>query len=191
MLANPAEKVYCVWLCAVDTQGTVGLSQVLSLDEAIVRREMLRWSDQTLVFTNGHFDLLHIGHLDYLERASKLGDVLFVGINGDGSTAQLKGTGRPIIPAAERARIIAALKPVAAAIIFDEPTAVTLIKKLQPEIYVKGGDYGYRDEEDLLILNKPLPEQNPVESYGGRIELIDFLPDHSTTGLIDRIKALP
>lgn len=151
----------------------------------------MRWDNQTLVFTNGHFDLLHVGHLDYLEKASKLGDVLFVGINGDNSTEGLKGTGRPITPAAERARLIAALKPVAATIIFDEPTAITLIKKLQPEIYVKGGDYGYRDEEDTLIWHKVLPEHPTVESYGGRVELIDYLPGYSTTALIDRIKALP
>jgi rfaE bifunctional protein nucleotidyltransferase chain/domain len=134
-----------------------------------------------LVFTNGHFDLLHVGHLDYLEKARALGDALWVAVNGDASSAHLKGTGRPIVPAQERARLIAALRPVDAVLIFDDPTANRLLQSLQPEIYVKGGDYA----------QKPLPERPTVAAYGGQIMLIDYLPDHSTTGLIARIKALP
>lgn len=153
----------------------------LTLAEALIHRESLRAGGQKLVFTNGHFDLLHVGHLDYLEKARALGDALFVGINGDPSTEQLKGTGRPIVPAAERARLIAALKPVTAAIIFEDHTADALIRALQPEIYVKGGDYAH----------KPLPERPTVEAYGGTVALIDYLPDHSTSALIARIQALP
>lgn len=143
-------------------------------------REVLRRAGQTLVFTNGHFDLLHTGHLDYLEKARALGDALFVGINGDASTRRLKGEGRPLVPAAERARLLAALKPVTAALIFEEDTAHRLIEALEPDIYVKGGDYA----------DKPLPERALVERYGGRVVLIDYLPDHSTSALIARIKTL-
>lgn len=153
---------------------------VVTLDEAIALRARLRAEGGRLVFTNGHFDLLHVGHLDYLERARSLGEALIVGVNGDPATAKLKGTGRPIVPADERARLIAALRPVTAALIFDGETADALIRALEPDIYVKGGDY--RD--------KPLPERPTVEALGGQIVLIDYLPDHSTSALIARIRAL-
>jgi rfaE bifunctional protein nucleotidyltransferase chain/domain len=154
---------------------------LITLEQALEYRAHLRTSNHKLVFTNGHFDLLHVGHLDYLEKARALGDALFVGLNGDNSTLHLKGTGRPIVPAAERARLLGALRVVSAVIIFDEPTADGLIRALQPEIYVKGGDYA----------NKILPERPTVEAYGGQVALIDYLPDHSTTDLIRRIKHLP
>ncbi len=152
-----------------------------TLQQALTHRAALRADGRVCVFTNGHFDLLHVGHLDYLERARALGDALFVGVNGDHSTAALKGTGRPIVPAHERARLLAALKPVDAAIIFEEATAIALIEALRPEIYVKGGDYAH----------KPLPERAAVEAYGGRVVLLDTLPDHSTSALIARVRALP
>ena len=154
---------------------------LLTFDAAQPARAHLRAMGKRLVFTNGHFDLLHVGHLDYLEKARALGDALWVAVNGDASSAHLKGTGRPIVPAQERARLIAALRPVDAVLIFDDPTANRLLQSLQPEIYVKGGDYA----------QKPLPERPTVAAYGGQIMLIDYLPDHSTTGLIARIKALP
>ena len=157
------------------------MGEHISLDEAQARRIVLHASGKKLVFTNGHFDLLHVGHLDYLEKARRLGDALFVGVNGDASSAHLKGTGRPIVPATERARLLAALAPVTAAIIFEDDTADAILRALQPEIYVKGGDYR----------SKPLPERATVQAYGGKIELIDYLPDHSTSALIARIKALP
>jgi len=157
------------------------VGDVLTLTEAGARRAQMREAGQKLVFTNGHFDLLHIGHLDYLEKAQALGDALFVGLNGDASSERLKGTGRPIVPANERARLLAALNPVTAVIIFEEDTAIQLLTALQPDIYVKGGDYR----------NKPLPERDTVMGYGGQVVLIDYLPDHSTSNLIARIKALP
>lgn len=157
------------------------MGDILTLEQAIALRGFLRELERPLVFTNGHFDLLHVGHLDYLEKARELGSALIVGVNGDGGTERLKGDGRPIIPAAERARLVAALNPVTAAIIFDDDTADKLIEALRPEIYVKGGDYR----------TKPLPERATVEAYGGCIELIDFLEGHSTSDLIARIKALP
>lgn len=152
----------------------------LTLEQALIQRDALRQDGKTLVFTNGHFDLLHVGHLDYLEKARVLGDALFLGLNGDQSTAHLKGSGRPLVPAVERARLLAALRPVTGVIIFEDDTAHHLIEVLQPDIYVKGGDYA----------NKPLPERAAVEAYGGRVALIDYLPDHSTTNLIKKIKAL-
>lgn len=154
---------------------------VITLAEAVSRRIVLHALGQTLVFTNGHFDLLHVGHLDYLEKARAYGDALFVGVNGNDSSERLKGTGRPIVPAEERARLIAALVPVTAVIIFEQDTADGLIRALQPNVYVKGGDY--RD--------KPLPERETVVAYGGRIALIDYMPGHSTSALIAKIKALP
>lgn len=150
------------------------------LQTARRQREQLRQAGQTVVFTNGHFDLLHVGHLDYLERARALGEALFVGVNGDASSERLKGPGRPLVPAVERARLLAALKPVTAVLIFEADTANALLAALQPDIYVKGGDYAH----------KPLPERVMVERYDGRVELIDYLPDHSTSALIRRIKRL-
>lgn len=150
----------------------------ISLEEAQAQRQQLRAEGKTLVFTNGHFDLLHVGHLDYLEKARALGDALFVGLNGDASSTRLKGMGRPIVPAGERARLLAALHPVDAVIIFEEDRADRLLRALQPEIYVKGGDYARKD----------LPEQPTVEAYGGIVELIDYLPGHSTSDLIQRIR---
>ena len=157
------------------------MGAIITLDEAIEQRNQLRTAGQTLVFTNGHFDLLHVGHLDYLEKARALGDALFVGLNGDDSTRRLKGDSRPLVPAVERARLLAALAPVTAVIGFEDDTADALLRALQPDIYAKGGDYAH----------KHLPERPTVESYGGQIALIDFLPGHSTSDLIARIKALP
>ncbi|MCS7070736.1 MAG: adenylyltransferase/cytidyltransferase family protein [Anaerolinea sp.] len=154
---------------------------VVTLEEAAALRQRLRADGGRVVFTNGHFDLLHIGHLDNLERARALGDALIVGVNGDPATAKLKGAGRPLVPAVERARLIAALRPVTAALIFDGDTADAVIRALEPDIYVKGGDY--RD--------KPLPERATVEALGGQVLLLDYLPGHSTSALIARIRALP
>jgi len=150
---------------------------VLTLPESIALRESLRAQNKRLVLTNGVFDLLHVGHLDYLEKARALGDALFVGINGDDSARGLKGEGRPFLPAAERARLVAALTCADAAIIFDDPTADSLLRVLRPDVYVKGGDYAH----------KPLPETESANAVGAQIVLIDYLPDHSTSALIKRI----
>lgn len=153
----------------------------LSLDDALTLREQLRVEGKPLVFTNGHFDLLHVGHLDYLEKARALGGALIVGLNGDKSSERLKGTGRPIVPDYERARLLSALRCVDGVVLFYDDTAHTLIDALRPDIYVKGGDYH----------DKPLPERELVESYGGQVVLIDLLPGHSTSELIRRVRALP
>jgi rfaE bifunctional protein nucleotidyltransferase chain/domain len=151
---------------------------VLSLSEAVPRRESLRAEARALVLTNGVFDLLHIGHIDYLEHARALGGALFVGVNGDESARQLKGNDRPLVPAAERARLISALACVDAAIIFDDLTAIALVRALRPEVYAKGGDWA----------SKPLPEAEAVQEVGGRIVLIEYVPERSTTDLIARIR---
>ncbi len=163
------------------------MGQHITLQQAVQQRNALREAGKRLVFTNGHFDLLHVGHLDYLEQAWALGDALFVGLNGDASTRRLKGEGRPLVPAVERARLLAALPPVTAVIIFEEDTAINIISALQPEIYVKGGDYALPDASHAV---KPLPERPTVEAYGGKVVLIDYLPGHSTSELIERVKAL-
>ena len=160
---------------------------LLTLSQAHCAREQLRSQKQRLVFTNGHFELLHLGHLRYLESARALGDALFVGVNGDQSTLHLKGRGSVLVPALERATLIAAWKPVSAAIIFEEDTACQLIEALQPDIYVKGGDYAATVTGNPA---KPLPERAVVESYGGRVLFVDYLANYSTSSLFSRIQAL-
>jgi rfaE bifunctional protein nucleotidyltransferase chain/domain len=154
------------------------MGMVLSWDDALVERALRRRYRETVVFTNGVFDLLHVGHLEYLEQARELGDFLIVGVNGDRSAYRLKGLGRPIVPAEERARLIAALAPVDAAVVFNQDTAEQLVDALHPDVYVKGGNWGER---------RLPPEAAVVEAYGGRVEYLTYLPDHSTTGLIQRI----
>lgn len=156
---------------------------LLTLDQAIERRTAIA----PLVFTNGVFDLLHVGHLDYLEKARALGAQLWVGLNSDQSARMLKGAGRPIISEMERARLLLALRPVDAVIVFSDQTATRLIEALKPEIYVKGGDYAPIPDQPV----KPLPERGAVEAYGGRVVLIDYLPGRSTSALIAAIRALP
>lgn len=154
---------------------------ILTLTDAVLLRNTYRDSGRKVVFTNGHFDLLHAGHLKYLQAARKLGDALLLGLNGDDSTRRLKGEGRPLVPAAERALLLEALRPVTAVIVFEEDTADRLIELLKPDIYVKGGDYHH----------KVLPERELVESLGGEVVLIDLVPERSTSALIAKIKALP
>jgi D-glycero-beta-D-manno-heptose 1-phosphate adenylyltransferase len=156
------------------------------LAERIARRQA---SGERGVFTNGCFDLLHLGHVRYLQDARSLGDFLVLGLNGDESVRVLKGSGRPLVPASERAEILAALACVDYVTIFPEKTANVLIDLLRPTIYVKGGDYAgaQRGEPDLTRL----PEASSVLAYGGSIRLIPYLSGHSTTELIAAIKQLP
>ncbi len=154
------------------------MGMVLTWDEALVERALRRRYRETVVFTNGVFDLLHVGHLEYLEQAKALGDYLIVGVNGDSSAHRLKGFGRPIVPAEERVRLVAALEPVDVAVLFNQDTAEQLVEVLRPDVYVKGGDWGER---------RPPPEAAVVKAYGGRVEYLTFLPGHSTTDLVTRI----
>lgn len=138
----------------------------------------LRASGGGMVFTNGCFDLLHVGHVRYLQAARRLGDWLVVGLNSDRSVRALKGPERPLVPEAERAEVLAALACVDAVVIFDSPTAESLVARLQPEVYVKVDDYQL----------ETLPEARIVQAYGGRVALLPTVAGASTTALIARIR---
>lgn len=148
--------------------------------ESAIAQEPQQW--RPLVFTNGCFDLLHVGHVRYLSSAKSFGKTLIVGLNSDRSVNQIKPDksgypSRPLIPEAQRAEVLAALKWVDGVVIFNETTAKRLIEVLKPDIYVKGGDYTL----------STLPEAPIVQTYGGRIELIKIELPTSTTAIIERI----
>ena len=136
-----------------------------------------RQKGKTIVFTNGCFDLLHVGHVKYLQAARQLGDLLVLGLNSDTSIQRLKGPNRPLIGEEERAHILAALDCIDYVVVFDEDTPLELITALRPDILVKGGDYTPEG-----VVGKEL-----VESYGGRVELINFVDGKSTTGIVEKI----
>jgi D-glycero-beta-D-manno-heptose 1-phosphate adenylyltransferase len=138
-----------------------------------------------IVFTNGCFDLLHLGHVRYLQEARALGDQLVLGLNSDVSVRQLKGPQRPLVGQADRAELMSTLRPVDHVIIFEELTAESLVAELKPDFYVKGGDYS--PAEAVNTIAKPLPEAAIVRAYGGQVVLIPFLPGYSTTDLIRHI----
>jgi len=142
---------------------------------AAVARE--RAAGKRIVIANGCFDLLHVGHVRYLEGAKELGDALVVGINSDQQTRKLKGEGRPFVPERERAELIAALRPVDLVTIFDEPTVEQLIRSFRPDIHAKGTDYTVDS----------VPERDVVRSYGGRVAIVGDPKDHSTRDLLSRI----
>ncbi|ACX71925.1 rfaE bifunctional protein [Methanocaldococcus vulcanius M7] len=130
-----------------------------------------------IVFTNGCFDIIHRGHVEYLNKAKKLGDILIVGINSDKSIKKIKGNKRPIIPLYSRVYVLDNLKAVDFVVPFDEETPINLIKIIKPDVHVKGGDYR---EEDL-------PEAEIVKSYGGEIKIIPLIEGFSTTKIINWI----
>ena len=138
-----------------------------------------RAAGKRIVFTNGCFDILHYGHISYLNRAKALGDVLVVGLNSDASVRALKGPDRPINPEAERAAVLAALGCVDRVVLFAEPTPARLIEAIRPDLFVKGGDYTL----------ETLPEAPLVQALGGSVKLLDFVDDRSTSRIIDRIRA--
>jgi rfaE bifunctional protein nucleotidyltransferase chain/domain len=150
--------------------------KIVDWDALLKLREAWRERGLTVVWTNGVFDLLHVGHVRSLEEARALGDVLVVGVNADESVREAKGEGRPIVPAVQRAEVVAALEPVDFVVVFEEPTPEAALQRLQPEIHAKGADY--RD--------KPIPERAVVEGYGGRVELLPLVDGVSTTGLAER-----
>jgi D-beta-D-heptose 7-phosphate kinase/D-beta-D-heptose 1-phosphate adenosyltransferase len=141
-------------------------------------REDWRRAARKVVWTNGVFDLLHVGHVRGFEAAKALGDVLVVGVNGDASVRAIKGDGRPLVPVEQRAELVAALAPVDCVVVFDEPTPERALGRLQPEVHTKGADYEGRE----------LPERAVVESYGGSIELLPLVPGVSTTELERRLR---
>jgi rfaE bifunctional protein nucleotidyltransferase chain/domain len=141
-----------------------------------------RWRRQgrVVVWTNGCFDLLHAGHVRSLEAARALGDLLVVGLNSDESVRRLKGTGRPVMSAAERAAVLAALRAVDHVVVYDEDTPEGALEQFRPDVHAKGADYAPPN-------GKPLPERAVVEAYGGRIEFLPFVDGVSTTALVEKL----
>ena len=153
-------------------------SAVLTLEEAILRFGRKKRNGRRVVFTNGCFDLLHPGHIRSLELARELGDALVVGLNSDTSVRQLKGEGRPVISALERAEILAALESVDAVVIFDDLTPREVIAGLLPDVLVKGGDW----PGDRIV------GREEVEAAGGRVVSIPVVPGYSTTAVLQKIR---
>ncbi|HEV7503508.1 MAG TPA: adenylyltransferase/cytidyltransferase family protein [Thermoanaerobaculia bacterium] len=155
---------------------------VLTVPELKGRIAALKAQGKTVAFANGHFDLLHVGHLRYLQASRAAGDALVVGLNGDASVASLKGPGRPVVPAAERAELLAALEPVDFVVVFEGDSPAPLLAELQPDVHCKGTDYGTPER---------VPEYEVVRAYGGRTVLVGDPKDHATSDLISKVKALP
>jgi D-glycero-beta-D-manno-heptose 1-phosphate adenylyltransferase len=154
--------------------------KILLSDEA--QKLVIDWQNagEKIVFTNGCFDLVHLGHIDYLEKASKLGGKLVLGLNTDQSVKRLKGESRPLVNEYARARMMAAFEFIDLVVLFDQQTPLELIEKLRPDILVKGNDYTLNNivGVDFVIKN------------GGKVETIDLVPGYSTTNLVAKIKAM-
>lgn len=155
--------------------------------EILAPGKLEQWSEavhaagRTIGFTNGCFDLIHSGHLASLTQAASQADELVVALNSDASVRQLKGSGRPLLPAADRAVLIAALRPVSAVTIFAEPTPLEIILQIRPDVLVKGSEYS---EEDIVGAAE-------VKSWGGRVVRVPMVPGWSTSQIIDAIRQLP
>ena len=150
---------------------------VLSREELTKRVAAAKAEGARIVFANGCFDVLHVGHVRYLAGARELGDMLIVGINSDEQVAIQKGAGRPVLPAKERAEIVAALESVTYVTIFDEPTVEELLLTLKPDVHAKGTDY----------TTDTVPERDVVRSYGGHVAIVGDPKDHSTSAIISRL----
>jgi len=154
------------------------IDKMLSSEQLLAERARLRAAGKTLVFTNGVFDLLHVGHVRYLAAARALGDALVVAINSDRMVRELKGPGRPLVNEHERAEVLAALRQVAYVTIFDDVSPRSLIARLLPDVLVKGGDYAL-DE---------IHGREEVEAAGGRVVSLPFIAGASTTAIIEKMK---
>jgi rfaE bifunctional protein nucleotidyltransferase chain/domain len=157
-----------------------GTSRLLSSDAAVLLAEALRGESKVVVFTNGVFDLLHPGHVRYLETARSLGDALIVGLNGDESVRRNKGPGRPITPQEERAELLLALASVDAVVIFDEDTPAEIIAALRPAVLVKGADWA----ADRIV------GRDTVEAGNGRVVRVPLEEGHSTSAIVERVRRL-
>ena len=155
---------------------------VLSVPDLRERGRELKAQGKKVAFANGHFDILHVGHLRYLHAARAEGDALIVAINDDPSVERLKGPGRPVVTAAERAELLAALVPVDFVVVFEGDSPAPLLAEVQPDIHCKGTDYGSPER---------VPEYEVVRAYGGRTALVGDPKDHATSDLISKVKALP
>jgi rfaE bifunctional protein nucleotidyltransferase chain/domain len=156
--------------------------KIVAWDDLPKWRAAMRASGKRLVVTNGCFDLLHLGHVTYLETARNHGDALLVGVNGDDAVRQLKGADRPVNEEYDRAAVLAALESVAGVCIFADKTATRFLAAAQPDVYVKGGDY------TIETLNAE--ERNTVQAAGGKIVIIPFVPGKSTTATLKKISRL-
>ena len=157
------------------------MGEVLDVDAMLARAAELRRDGRTLALANGHFDLLHVGHLRYLRAAKEQADVLVVALNDDASVARLKGAGRPLVPAAERAELLAALAPVDFVVTFAGDSTAPLLAALRPDVHCKGTDYGTPER---------VPEHATVQAYGGRTALVGDPKDHATSDLIRKLRDL-
>jgi rfaE bifunctional protein nucleotidyltransferase chain/domain len=157
--------------------------KIIDADRAAAVAKEMRDGGRKLVFTNGCFDLLHVGHVRYLAAARALGDALLVAINGDESVRALKGEGRPLNPESDRAEVVAALECVDHVVIFPQVRVTALIEKVRPAIYVKGGDY------TTSTLDRD--ERTALERAGTEIRIVRFEPGYSTSNLIEKLKARP
>lgn len=153
-------------------------SKILTREQAIRQADQWRAEGQQIVFTNGCFDIVHLGHIDYLEKARNLGNRLILGLNTDASVSCIKGPLRPVVNEYARARLMAALEFVDAVTLFDEPTPLELIEAVQPDVLVKGDDY----------MVSTIVGADFVLARGGRVETIGLVPGYSTSTLIERIK---
>lgn len=162
-----------------ELQRTSAASRILDRNRLIARVAIARKQGARIVFANGCFDILHVGHVRYLEGAKALGDLLVVGINADEQVRALKGEGRPLVPERERAEIIAAIRAVDFVTIFQEPTVEALLLSLRPDIHAKGTDY----------TEETVPERDVVRSFGGRVRIVGDPKDHSTTEMIKELAA--
>ena len=154
--------------------------KIISLADIPNMKKSLGIENRTVVFTNGCFDILHLGHVDYLSKAAKLGDFLVVGLNSDASVRRIKGPGRPVQDQRSRSHVLASLQFVDLVVIFEEDTPLHLIKSLKPDVLVKGSDYQASDIVGYEV----------VIGNGGRVETIDFVKGYSTTKIIDRVKKI-
>ena len=150
---------------------------VLSREELKKRVAAAKAEGARIVFANGCFDVLHVGHVRYLAGAKQLGDILIVGVNSDEQVAIQKGAGRPVLPASERAEIVAAIESVTYVTIFDEPTVEELLLTLKPDVHAKGTDY----------TTDTVPERDVVRSYGGQVAIVGDPKDHSTSAILARL----
>ena len=153
--------------------------KVVTTTQLVPALERARAAKARIVLTNGCFDVLHLGHVRYLEQAATLGDLLVVGVNGDHSVRLLKGAGRPLVPEQERAEVLAALAVVDYVVIFSEPTAESLVRLVRPDIYVKGGDYQVNS----------IPEARLARELGAEVRVVDLQPGRSTSALVQAIRA--
>jgi rfaE bifunctional protein nucleotidyltransferase chain/domain len=152
-------------------------ARILERNRLIARVAIARKGGAHVVFANGCFDLLHVGHVRYLEAARSLGDLLVVGVNSDDQVRRLKGEGRPVLPERERAELVAALRAVDYVTVFHEPTVTQLLLALRPDIHAKGTDY----------TEETVPERDVVRSFGGRVQIVGDPKEHSSTKMLKKV----